>query len=33
MKSEIHLLSPRAITEDGIPPCPYCRPDTDLGVL
>lgn len=23
----------RAITEDGIPPCPYCRPDTDLGVL
>ncbi|MGW2560074.1 DUF6233 domain-containing protein [Streptomyces sp. NPDC001514] len=23
----------RAITEDGIPACPYCRPDTDLGVL
>ncbi|MGP4052651.1 DUF6233 domain-containing protein [Streptomyces sp. 2A115] len=23
----------RAITEDGVPACPYCRPDTDLGVL
>ncbi|MCX4819686.1 DUF6233 domain-containing protein [Streptomyces sp. NBC_01142] len=23
----------RAITEDGITACPYCRPDTDLGVL
>ncbi|MGW7363191.1 DUF6233 domain-containing protein [Streptomyces sp. NPDC054841] len=23
----------RAITEDGIAACPYCRPDTDLGVL
>ncbi|MFF7205854.1 DUF6233 domain-containing protein [Streptomyces sp. NPDC008141] len=23
----------RAITEEGITACPYCRPDTDLGVL
>ncbi|MFD5815060.1 DUF6233 domain-containing protein [Streptomyces sp. NPDC127038] len=23
----------RAITEDGVTACPYCRPDTDLGVL
>ncbi|MFF5894366.1 DUF6233 domain-containing protein [Streptomyces argenteolus] len=23
----------RALTEDGIPACPYCRPDRDLGVL
>ncbi|MFE9441395.1 DUF6233 domain-containing protein [Streptomyces sp. NPDC006602] len=23
----------RAITEDGVTVCPYCRPDTDLGVL
>lgn len=22
----------RALT-DGVPACPYCRPDTDLGVL
>ncbi|MFE1801922.1 MULTISPECIES: DUF6233 domain-containing protein [unclassified Streptomyces] len=23
----------RALTEDGISACPYCRPDNDLGVL
>ncbi|GHA43659.1 hypothetical protein GCM10010372_49600 [Streptomyces tauricus] len=23
----------RALTEDGITACPYCRPDNDLGVL
>ncbi|MCX4988144.1 MULTISPECIES: DUF6233 domain-containing protein [unclassified Streptomyces] len=23
----------RALTEDGVTACPYCRPDTDLGVL
>ncbi|MFF3486403.1 DUF6233 domain-containing protein [Streptomyces sp. NPDC002701] len=23
----------RAITEDGVTACPYCRPDTGLGVL
>ncbi|MEU9013204.1 DUF6233 domain-containing protein [Streptomyces sp. NPDC048479] len=23
----------RALTQDGIRACPYCRPDTDLGVL
>ncbi|MGW1885304.1 DUF6233 domain-containing protein [Streptomyces sp. NPDC001970] len=23
----------RALTEDGVAPCPYCRADTDLGVL
>ncbi|MFK4225324.1 DUF6233 domain-containing protein [Streptomyces sp. NPDC019890] len=23
----------RAITEEGITACAYCRPDTDLGVL
>ncbi|WP_328671756.1 DUF6233 domain-containing protein [Streptomyces sp. NBC_00328] len=23
----------RAITEDGVTACPYCRPDTDPGVL
>ncbi|MCX4587722.1 DUF6233 domain-containing protein [Streptomyces sp. NBC_01481] len=23
----------RAITEEGIMACPYCRPDTDLRVL
>ncbi|QNE74673.1 hypothetical protein F0344_08665 [Streptomyces finlayi] len=23
----------RALTEDGITACPYCRPDRDLGVL
>ncbi|MCT9009978.1 DUF6233 domain-containing protein [Streptomyces rhizosphaerihabitans] len=23
----------RVITEDGVTACPYCRPDTDPGVL
>ncbi|WP_406409112.1 DUF6233 domain-containing protein [Streptomyces sp. NBC_01643] len=23
----------RALTEDGIMACPYCRPDRELGVL
>ncbi|MBP2583370.1 hypothetical protein J3A78_003848 [Streptomyces sp. PvR006] len=23
----------RAMTVDDIPPCPYCRPETDLGLL
>ncbi|MEU2431194.1 DUF6233 domain-containing protein [Streptomyces sp. NPDC007861] len=23
----------RAVTEDGVAACPYCRPDNDLGVL
>ncbi|MET7526851.1 DUF6233 domain-containing protein [Streptomyces sp900116325] len=23
----------RALTEDGITACPYCRPDRELGVL
>ncbi|UUN29460.1 DUF6233 domain-containing protein [Streptomyces sp. FIT100] len=23
----------RALTEDGVAACPYCRPDNDLGVL
>jgi hypothetical protein len=23
----------RALTVDAVPPCPYCRPDSDLGVL
>lgn len=23
----------RALTEGGVPPCPHCRPDTELGIL
>ncbi|WP_328493692.1 DUF6233 domain-containing protein [Streptomyces sp. NBC_00414] len=23
----------RALTQDGVTACPYCRPDNDLGVL
>ncbi|MFI6489543.1 DUF6233 domain-containing protein [Streptomyces sp. NPDC050564] len=23
----------RALTEGGVPACPHCRPDTDLGIL
>ncbi|MGX1886240.1 DUF6233 domain-containing protein [Streptomyces sp. NPDC055287] len=32
-QSMTHEQALRALTEDGITACPYCRPDRELGVL